>query len=189
VEPNQINILSPPRFATLSRSTRPTKPDSRANYGVMSGKPIGSMESTSISPSSIRYRALCAYLDAEANPDPDAASDFSAANAIAKTPGEDRTESLRWVGRLLFQRRIRGRKNRSACCRSAFQDTAQILSEGTGARDRRIEHECPANGIQTCHFAQASGHDDLLAQNQGTLVARHEIEPGSGTGRGTGLCL
>src|SRR6267142_3319676 len=36
---------------------RPRKPDSRANSGVISGKPIGVIESTSISPSSIRYRA------------------------------------------------------------------------------------------------------------------------------------
>lgn len=35
---------------------RPRKPDSRASAGVMSGKPTGSIESTSISPSSIAYR-------------------------------------------------------------------------------------------------------------------------------------
>ncbi len=46
-----------PCLATLSRSRTPRKPDSRANSGVISGKPIVSIESTSISPSSIRYRA------------------------------------------------------------------------------------------------------------------------------------
>jgi hypothetical protein len=44
-------------FAIFRRSTMPRKPDSRANCGVISGKPIGSMESISISPSSIGYRA------------------------------------------------------------------------------------------------------------------------------------
>src|ERR1039458_1433354 len=50
-------MFSPlPCFATLSRSTTPRKPDSRANCPVISGRPIGLIESTSISPSSIRYR-------------------------------------------------------------------------------------------------------------------------------------
>src|ERR1700682_5044619 len=35
----------------------PRKPDSRASSGVISGKPIGVIESTSIAPSSMRYRA------------------------------------------------------------------------------------------------------------------------------------
>jgi hypothetical protein len=35
----------------------PRKPDSRANSGVISGNPMGLIESTSISPPSIRYRA------------------------------------------------------------------------------------------------------------------------------------
>lgn len=34
----------------------PRNPDSRANCGVISGKPIGVIASTSISPSSILYR-------------------------------------------------------------------------------------------------------------------------------------
>src|ERR1035441_8878738 len=41
-----------PCFATFSRSTTPRKPDSRANSPVISGRPIGLIESTSISPSS-----------------------------------------------------------------------------------------------------------------------------------------
>src|ERR1035441_10679471 len=46
-------MFSPlPCFATLSRSTTPRKPDSRANSPVISGRPIGLIESTSISPSS-----------------------------------------------------------------------------------------------------------------------------------------
>src|SRR5260370_2703648 len=49
-------FLPLPCFATLSRSTTPRKPDSRANAGVISGKPIGLIESTSIAPSSMRYR-------------------------------------------------------------------------------------------------------------------------------------
>jgi hypothetical protein len=49
-------FLPRPWLATLRRSTTPRKPDSRANTGVVSGRPMGSMESTSISPSSIRYR-------------------------------------------------------------------------------------------------------------------------------------
>src|ERR1700687_1876122 len=51
-------MFSPlPCLATLSRSIKPRKPDSRANSGVISGKPIGLIESTSIAPSSMRYRA------------------------------------------------------------------------------------------------------------------------------------
>src|SRR5450755_3849737 len=45
-----------PCFATLSRSSTPRKPDSRANSGVISGNPIGVTDSISISPSPMRYR-------------------------------------------------------------------------------------------------------------------------------------
>lgn len=50
-------MFSPlPCLATFRRSSTPRNPDSRASAGVMSGNPIGSIESTSISPSSMRYR-------------------------------------------------------------------------------------------------------------------------------------
>src|SRR5260370_26540915 len=50
-------MFSPrPCFATLSKSITPRKPDSRARSPVISGRPIGVIESISISPSSIRYR-------------------------------------------------------------------------------------------------------------------------------------
>jgi hypothetical protein len=39
---------------TFSKSTTPKKPDSRASSGVISGRPIGLIESTSIAPSSMR---------------------------------------------------------------------------------------------------------------------------------------
>src|SRR5205085_6308695 len=70
---------------------RPMKPDSRANCGVMARKPIGSIESTSISPSSMRYRAPTLTWG---DPESDAACDLSATNAVAKTLGEDHDESL-----------------------------------------------------------------------------------------------
>src|SRR5580700_2275549 len=50
-------MFSPlPCFATFSRSNTPRNPDARASSGVISGNPIVSIESTSISPSSRRYR-------------------------------------------------------------------------------------------------------------------------------------
>ena len=44
-----------PCLATLSRSRTPRDPQSRASSGGMFGYPIGSIESTGYSPSSIRY--------------------------------------------------------------------------------------------------------------------------------------
>src|SRR5258708_37511944 len=50
-------MFSPrPCLATLSKSITPRKPDSRANVPVMSWRPMGVIESISISPSSMRYR-------------------------------------------------------------------------------------------------------------------------------------
>src|SRR5260221_10184922 len=58
-------MFSPlPCLATFSRSMMPRKPDSRANSEVISGKPIGVIESISMAPSSIGYRAptlTCGY--------------------------------------------------------------------------------------------------------------------------------
>src|SRR5258708_14128513 len=50
-------MFSPrPCLATLSKWITPRKPESRANVPVMSWRPMGVIESISISPSSIRYR-------------------------------------------------------------------------------------------------------------------------------------
>src|SRR5258706_8069790 len=50
-------MFSPgPFLATLSKSITPRKPDSRARSPVISGRPIGVIESISISPCSMGYR-------------------------------------------------------------------------------------------------------------------------------------
>src|SRR5437667_7749030 len=50
-------MFSPgPCLATLSKSITPRKPDSRARVPVISARPIGVIESISISPSSMGYR-------------------------------------------------------------------------------------------------------------------------------------
>ncbi len=56
LEADQVDVLTL-TVHTLSRVRTPRNPDSSANSGVMSGKPIGSIESTSIEPSSMRWRA------------------------------------------------------------------------------------------------------------------------------------
>jgi len=56
VEADQIDILAFTVPGDLEQIDQTQKPDSRANCGVISGKPSGSIESTSISPSSMRYR-------------------------------------------------------------------------------------------------------------------------------------
>ena len=56
MEPDQIDVLAFTVLGNLEQIDETRKPDPRANSGVMSGKPIGVIESTSISPSSILYR-------------------------------------------------------------------------------------------------------------------------------------
>ena len=56
VKPHQVNVLALPVLRDLQHSRTPRNPDSSASSGVISGNPICSIESTSISPSSIRYR-------------------------------------------------------------------------------------------------------------------------------------
>jgi hypothetical protein len=56
MEPDQIDILAFTVFGDLQQIDETEEPDSRASSGVISGKPMFSMESISISPSSIRYR-------------------------------------------------------------------------------------------------------------------------------------
>src|SRR3974390_3885412 len=86
-------MFSPrPWFATLSRSRIPRNPDSRPSSGVISGNPIGSIESISISPSSMRYRRP--HPAAGPRPDSDTASNFPATYSLAKSFSERHEESL-----------------------------------------------------------------------------------------------
>jgi hypothetical protein len=52
---DQVNVATSTVVRHLEESDNTNKTHSRANWGVMSGRPIGSMESTSISHSSIPY--------------------------------------------------------------------------------------------------------------------------------------
>jgi hypothetical protein len=51
---NEIDVVAPAVLRDREQIDDPQEPDSRANSGVISGKPIGLTESTSISPSSMR---------------------------------------------------------------------------------------------------------------------------------------
>src|SRR5437764_131620 len=55
--PKSASVYGLTKFGLLVKSLTPRKPDSRANSGVISGNPIGLIESTSIVPSPMRYRA------------------------------------------------------------------------------------------------------------------------------------
>ena len=76
----------------LSKSRTPRNSDSRASSGEISGSPIGSMESTSIS--AVPHSVSDAHCDLRTHPDSDAARDLSATDSLAKAIGEHHVESL-----------------------------------------------------------------------------------------------